>query len=142
MLKNIQKSRKVKRMIVIMMIILICIYSLLGAFQVSKAYTQSTKTGIDAFPESYQVYLKKLAELHPNWNFTAFNTGMTWDEFIKEETSEHLRNTVINSSDSLWKDSCGKTASGYTCASKDIVAYFADPRNFLTESGIFHFLEM
>lgn len=143
MLKNIQKSRKMKRMIITILIILLCIYSLLGTFQISNAaYTQNKKTGIDAFPESYQVYLKKLAELHPNWNFTAFNTGMSWNEFLNKETSEHLRNTVINSSDSLWKDSCGKTASGYTCASKDIVAYFADPRNFLTESGIFQFLEM
>ncbi len=143
MLKNIQKSRLIKQMIVTILITFICSYSLLGIGQVSKAaYTQSTKTGIDAFPESYQVYLKKLSEIHPNWNFTAFNTGMTWNEFIQNETSAHLRNTVINSSDSLWKDSCGKTASGYTCASKDIVEYFADPRNFLTESGIFQFLEM
>ena len=105
-------------------------------------YTQSKKTGIEAFPESYKKYLNKLKELHPNWSFTAFNTGMTWKEFISKETESHLRNTVHNSSDVAWKDSCGKVASGYACASDQIVAYFADPRNFMTESGVFQFLEM
>ncbi len=105
-------------------------------------YTQSKKTGIEAFPESYKKYLNKLKELHPNWNFTAFNTGISWNEFISKETESHLRNTVHNSSDIAWKDSCGQVASGYACASDQIVAYFADPRNFMTESGIFQFLEM
>lgn len=67
---------------------------------------------------------------------------MTWKDFISGETGSHLRNTVHKSSEASWKDSCNKIASGYACASKDIVMYFADPRNFLTESGIFQFIEM
>lgn len=111
-------------------------------------YTQTTKTGISEFPESYQGYLKELSELHPDWTFTAFYTGITWDNFMKNESSlggssySHGKNTVIASAATSWLDSCGTVKSGYACASPDIIAYFADPRNFLTESGVFQFLEM
>lgn len=107
-----------------------------------QAYSQSKKTGISAFPTEYQSALKKLSELHSNWTFTAFDTGMTWDEFMNKEMETHLRNTVHNSAESSWKCECGAVASGYACASREITAYYADPRNFLTESGIFQFLEM
>lgn len=108
----------------------------------ASTYTQTTKNGISNFPETYQSKLKDLQTLYPSWTFTAYYTGITWDDFIKEETSLHLRNTVIKSSNSLWKDTCEKVASGYACASKSILKYYSDPRNFLNESGIFQFLEM
>ncbi len=108
----------------------------------SQAYTQSHKEGINSFPDKYKSDLQKLASLHPNWKFTAFYTGMSWSDFMSKETSSHLKNTVHNGSDSKWKCSCGRVASGYACASNEIISYYADPRNFLTESGIFQFLEM
>jgi beta-N-acetylglucosaminidase len=108
----------------------------------ANTYTQYKKTGISEFPTTYQEKLNQLYSEHPKWTFTAYYTGISWDEFISQETSVHLRNTVINSSDSLWKDSCEQTASGYACASTAILKYYSDPRNFISESGIFQFLEM
>lgn len=111
-------------------------------------YTQISKTGISEFPESYQKLLKELSELHPDWTFTAFYTGISWDEFMQNESSlggngySHGKNTVIASAESSWLDNCNVVKSGYACASPEIIAYFADPRNFLTESGVFQFLEM
>ena len=110
-------------------------------------YTQVSKTGISEFPKSYQTYLNELTKLHPNWTFTAFYTGITWEDFMHNESSlgsnyPHGTNTVIASSESSWLDSCHVVKSGYACASPDIIAYYADPRNSLTESGIFQFLEM
>ena len=140
---NIFIRRLIPIQLVLIVFLSIFLNIFIGVKEVNAAtYTQSKKDGLDAFPESYQTYLKKLKEVHPNWNFTAFNTGMTWNEFISKETESHLRNTVHNSSESSWKCSCEKVASGYACASPEIVAYFADPRNFLTETGIFQFLEM
>ena len=110
--------------------------------EVKGAYTQYTKTGIAEFPESYREKLTKLSELHPNWTFTAYYTGIPWSEFMRNETGTHLRNTVHNSSAVSWKDTCNQVASGYACASSDIVAYYADPRNFITETSVFQFLEM
>lgn len=102
-----------------------------------KAYTvthsQSTRQGIDAFPDGYKEKLQALKSEHPNWNFTAFYTGMSWQEFINSETATHLRNRVHNSSESAWKCTCGQSSGGYACASSGIISYYADPRNFLTE---------
>lgn len=142
------RTKRLFRKILSMQLVLIVILSIffniiIGAKGVQAAgYTQYSKKGISEFPSSYQNALKKLSELHPNWTFTAFYTGMSWEDFINKETSAHLRNTVHNSRDVSWKCSCGQVASGYACASRSILEYYADPRNFTTESGIFQFLEM
>ncbi len=133
-----------RKKILVLMFCIILISQLIYIPNSVKAstYTQTTKIGISNFPESYQAKLNELKSLYPNWTFTAFYTGINWDEFIREETSLHLRNTVIKSSNKLWLDSCGQVASGYACASTPILKYYSDPRNFLNESGIFQFLEM
>ena len=146
------KTRNIFNRIFSLQLVLVIIVSLfiniIGVNEVHAAtYTQVAKTGIAEFPESYQGYLKELSELHPDWTFTAFYTGITWDEFMKNESSlgsgySHGKNTVIASAESSWIDSCNVVKSGYACASPEIIAYFADPRNFLTESGVFQFLEM
>ncbi len=104
-------------------------------------YTQTVKSGIDKFPQEYQDALNKLKELHPNWTFDAYYTGLDWDTLILNE-KVCKRNRVIKSSDESWKCSCGNVASGYACASEKIISYYLDPRNFLNEVNIFQFLEI
>ena len=48
----------------------------------SAQYTQYIKSGISAFPESYQKKLAYLKYLHPNWEFKAYYTGIDWEEFL------------------------------------------------------------
>lgn len=127
----------------VLTVLLAMIFNVIVASRVQAAsYKQYQKVGISEFPESYRNSLKKLSELHPNWKFTAFYTGMTWEEFVTNEISAHGRNRVHKSSADSWKCSCGTESSGYVCASKEIFEYYADPRNFLTETGVFQFLEM
>lgn len=106
--------------------------------------TQQIKTGIDNFPKSYQTYLNELKELHPNWNFEAYYTGINWNELIKAQTGEtlHTRSVVPSTKPESWfcKD-CGDIR-GWTCASSAAVKYFIDPRNFLNEVNIFQFEEL
>lgn len=104
-------------------------------------YTQTVKTGIDKFPAEYQDALKKLKELHPNWNFDAYYTGLDWNTVVLNE-KVCKRNRVLKSSDESWKCSCGNVTSGYACASEKIISYYLDPRNFLNEVNIFQFLEI
>lgn len=143
----LKKIFPVQLVLIIVLSIILNIITNINVVQAAK-YTQYSKTGIEEFPESYQSYLKKLSDLYPNWKFTAFYTGITWDEFMKNESSlggssyTHGKNTVIKTANPLWLDSCGTVKSGYACASPEIIAYYADPRNFLTESGVFQFLEM
>lgn len=135
-------NRKIITMVLIMLFIT---YSVIGMFNYTEAtstYNQYVKSGIEAFPEDYKSYLKEIQSYHPNWTFDAYYTGIDWNELVANET-DHGHNRVINSADPLWKCSCGNVATGYACASADIIKYYMDPRNFLSgDVKIFQFLEI
>jgi beta-N-acetylglucosaminidase len=137
--------KTLQKIICILIINFILFYLVLGNFNsVSAAteYTQTVKSGIEAFPEDYQVYLKEIQAEHPNWTFDAYYTGIDWSDLVANET-DHGHNRIINSANSLWKCSCGNVATGYACASEDIIEYYMDPRNFLSNDvKIFQFLEI
>ena len=104
--------------------------------------------GINNFPESYQILLKKLIEKtgHTNWKFKAFYTDIDWKELILNE-NVHLKNTIIKDDTTTYSDSwycnCNQQGdTGYYCVSKEILEYYLDPRNFLTEITIFEFLDL
>ncbi len=134
-----------KKIVVILMISVIMVYFMIGFFngvQAASEYTQTVKSGINAFPEDYQVYLREIQQDHPNWTFDAYYTGIDWNELVANET-DHGHNRVHNSSNALWKCSCGNVATGYACASADITKYYLDPRNFLgNDVKVFQFLEI
>ena len=136
-------KRNKNRLFIVLICVLLIVQVLIIPNNVrANTYTQTTKQGIENFPTAYQEHLNKLKELYPNWNFTAYYTGLTWSEFMKGENTYHFTNSVIKTANDLWKCDCGTLKSGYVCASKSITAYYADPRNFLGESTVFQFLEM
>ena len=130
---------------------------------VSAAYVQLTSSGSQGssdadfesymtkqgFPESYKPYLRTLHEQHPKWIFTAQKLGVDWNTALKEECVVG-RNLVHSSALASWK-SMEKGAydfnSGYwygldgswVAASKEIIMYYMDPRNFLNDTYIFMF---
>lgn len=130
---------------------------------VSAAYVQLTSSGSQGssdadfesymtkqgFPESYKPYLRKLHEQHPKWIFTAQKLGVNWNTALKEECVVG-RNLVHSSALASWK-SMEKGAydfnGGYwygldgswVAASKEIIMYYMDPRNFLNDTYIFMF---
>lgn len=139
-----KNKRLLVKMLVITMIILIFSTYTLPTISFGATVKQQVKTGIENFPKEYQDKLTELKKLHPNWNFEAYYTGIDWNELIKNETGQvlHKRNVVPSSYSNLWKcDTCGND-KGWTCASKEIVKYFIDPRNFLNEVNIFQFEEL
>ena len=127
----------------IALICLVIMFNILVLPRISYAatYSQIVRSGIGSFPVEYQEYLNNLRELHPNWTFDAYYTGISWSDFLANET-DHSHNRIIASSDPSWKCSCGNVASGYACASSSIISYYADPRNFLNEINVFQFLEI
>lgn len=40
---------------------------------------------LKSFPESYRPYIQALHDKHPNWTFEAFDTGLDWNEVLKNE---------------------------------------------------------
>lgn len=104
---------------------------------------------IYAYPEAYRPYLKSLAEAHPNWKFTFFDTGLDWNTVMDNECyrGQPFRNVVSASTfrkhpEYCYKDANGNypiSSEGWYQASDAVVAYYMDPRNLMTESRIFQF---
>ncbi len=102
------------------------------------------------FPESYKEKLRTLHSAHPKWIFEAFHTGLDWQRTVNAE-SEVGKNLIQNNVISSWK-SMEKGAynwdtntwvvfdgADWVAASKELITYYLDPRNFLDESNIFMF---
>ena len=102
------------------------------------------------FPESYKDSLRRLHNAHPEWVFKAVATGLNWEDAVAAE-SKVGTNLVAKNAITSWK-STEKAAynmkkdvwytfdgGAWVAASKEIVSYYMDPRNFLTESTIFQF---
>ena len=108
------------------------------------------KLANEGFPESYKVYLRQLHQQYPLWEFEAYQTNLNWSEVIAEESEIGL-NLITNSKSVEWKSLATdaynwKTdkfkafdGSTWVTASEAAVAYYMDPRNFLTADGIFQF---
>ncbi len=103
------------------------------------------------FPESYKSGLRVLHAMHPNWTFKALKLNVSWSQALSAETKSPGTNLVspsspvkyrsteagaYNSSTKKWSTYDG----GWYPASKTVVAYYMDPRNFLNDTGIYQFM--
>lgn len=105
---------------------------------------------IATFPESYKPYLRNLHSTHPNWIFVPQNTGIDWSTFIAAEM-EPRRSLIERSVPDSYKGKYswsydaatdtyyGLSGDNWVQASESAVKYFADPRNFLNDQGVFQF---
>ena len=149
-------KKKILKIVIILIIFSIVINSFsLISFANNNTYNQKIisaqqvrNNGISNFPESYQILLNKLVEKngYKNWKFKAFYTDIDWNELVENETT-HMKNTIYKSKYSSypasWYCKCGQEGDkNFYCASKDIIEYYLDPRNFLTNITIFQFLDL
>lgn len=136
------KKNRIKIIAYILIInIFILILSSTYKIEAFSSYTQYVKSGIEEFPDSYRKQLQILAQKHPNWNFQAYYTGIPWNVLIQKERDENIyRNRIDATLSNEWKH-CDFVDDGWACASDEAVKYYLDPRNFLTETQIFQFVE-
>ncbi|MDO5303753.1 MAG: SH3 domain-containing protein [Clostridia bacterium] len=110
------------------------------------------KVMLAQFPESYRAGLTALHEAHPAWRFTAKNVGISWKSALAKQCSNYKSNLTTfggayrKVSEETYNFDKG-TFVGFdgpywVAASKKAVAFYMDPRNWLTESGIFMFESM
>lgn len=117
----------------------------------------STDSGFESqmssqgFPESYKESLRALHAEFPSWQFEAQHTGLDWNDVIANEGSVGA-NLVDKDSISSWKSTeygaydwntgrwTGFDGATWVAASREIVCYYMDPRNFLNETYVFQFL--
>lgn len=119
------------------------------------------QTLLAQFPSSYQAKLRELHRKHPNWKFKRVSISLDWSHVVNKESELGVNTIASNvpkggssSANSapfsylsrekkaykLYKDEF-KLIDGknmYT-ADKKVVAYYMDPRNFLTDQQIFQF---
>ena len=105
------------------------------------------------FPDSYKAQLQALHAMYPSWKFEAQITNLKWDDVIAAESEVGVNTVHDSSSPSSWKStatgaynwSTGKwteiDSGGWVSASKEIIEYYMDPRNFLDSTNVFQFLK-
>ena len=106
---------------------------------------------ISNFPESYRSALKELHNKYPNWKFIPDYVNLPFSDAVYYQTlgerkqvqlSYHpiswrsLSKDNYNWTEGTWKDTNG----GWTIASREIISYYMDPRNFLNADSIYMFL--
>lgn len=111
------------------------------------------------FPSSYIDKLKKLHKTHPSWVFKGVKSKYTWQNTLSQEsekgrslyqvTSTGVKNGLqgyLNTGSDYYNYSTDtfKAYDGSTWfqANNETISYYMDPRNFLTESGIFMFEDL
>lgn len=95
---------------------------------------------INQFPESYREGLDALKEKHPLWHFVPIYTKLDWNTVLDNELSGG-KSLVHKSLADCTKEGAYDQGNWYY-ASREILAYYMDPRNSFTESGIFQFEQL
>lgn len=116
-------------------------------------YTTSTsfEDSLKNFPESYHDYLRALHVKYPNWVFQADNVPLTFQEAVELEGQDR-RKQVHSSSGVSWRSmgsgsydwnskSYVESNGGWFGASREVIQYYMDPRNFLNEDSVYIFLK-
>lgn len=96
---------------------------------------------LDAFPSSYRSPLYLLHVQHPAYQFTADPVDLDFSEFLAGETVRDRSLVDSSSAPASWVKPGSPVYDGkyWKAAATAVVAYFGDPRNFLTERDIFQF---
>ena len=102
---------------------------------------------LKAFPSSYHSALKALHAVYPNWQFHADNVNLTLDEAVQLEIWRKLIKTPYESwlSMGLGAYDYGKNQyvlqdTDWYVASREVIKYYMDPRNFLGADTVFTFM--
>ncbi|MCR5357345.1 MAG: SH3 domain-containing protein [Lachnospiraceae bacterium] len=105
---------------------------------------------ISKLPDTYKANLRLLHDKYPNWQFEVVETGLDWNEAVAAECSVG-KNLIAKNSISSWKSTepqaynwtnnewYGFDGGTWASASRELISYYMDPRNFLDESGIYQF---
>ena len=102
---------------------------------------------LKAFPSGYHSALKALHAVYPNWQFHADNVNLTLDEAVQLEISRKQIKTQYESWLSMGPGAYDYDKNQYVLqdtdwyvASREVIKYYMDPRNFLGADTVFTFM--
>lgn len=114
-------------------------------YTLDPAFLESLKD----FPESYHNDLLLLHAMYPKWHFVADKVGRSLTQAVASQDSEYIK--LVDTSYNSWRSmrnkcynwSTGKfitTDGGRYGASREVISYYMDPRNFLNANDIYIYL--
>lgn len=95
---------------------------------------------IEQFPASYQAALTALKQQHPNWTFVKMNTGLDWGTVIYNQMQGGK--SLVHKSFPDYTKAGAYDNGNWFYATEDILKYYMDPRNGLTEETVFQFEQL
>lgn len=154
-MKTFREYKLMKRIIAMVMVIAMTLglCALNGNFVTKADTTDAFEQSISAFPDSYKTYLRQLHTKYPNWKFVAYNTGINFATAVSNEYkndrslienaySKYLKSNASADYNASTGSYIAKDGGTWVTASKNAIAYFMDPRNFLNEKHIFMFEQL
>ena len=113
------------------------------------------ETQISQFPESYKPYLRNLHAIYPNYKFIPDKLNMSFSDAVSAEYNGLCKMAPIGwpvYGDERWYSSqpqgfdkdgnrISVDGSGWYYASRSAIAYFMDPRNFLSGNDFYMFAQ-
>jgi len=116
----------------------------------NSALTEELKTEFQnaKFPKSYWADLAVMKKAHPTWQFVALETNLDWNYAVKSESNVGIN---LVQGDQGYRSTLGGSYNYYTdtfkvfegsdwyAVNSSTVAYYMDPRNFLTDMYVFQF---
>lgn len=88
------------------------------------------------FPESYIPYLSYLHSKYPNWVFNPKETNINFNIAVDSEEGKNYMQTTNNN---YRTSSTPAEGSSWFKVNSQVIAFYMDPRNWLTEERIFMF---
>ena len=119
----------------------------------AEAATDAFEQSISGFPDSYKGYLRTLHTKYPNWKFVPYNTGINFATAVSKEYennkslienaySKYLKSNATSDYNVSTGTYIAKDGGSWVSASKNCIAYFMDPRNFLDDTHIYMFEQL
>ena len=110
------------------------------------------------FPDSYIQSLIKIHNVHPTWQFKVFNSNLDFNQMLTyeydglgkgwsliEDTNRYIdgykstESWSYNYLTDIFNNNFDGGGTNWYAPRKDVIAYYMDPRNFLSEKQIFMF---
>lgn len=147
--------KTIKNKKVIVLLALVFVFFIIGIVVKNKVFAYASGYGrakveynandnSSVFPDSYKQYIKNLKTIHPNWIIKAVYLNLDWNYSVEVQYNSTKSRVENGHYSDNWKNldrqsESGYNAAGYVLASKKAIEYTMDPRNFLTDEGIFQF---
>lgn len=127
-------------------------YSAHVVLQYEYQHDPDFETELALFPDDYKDYLRTLHAIYPNWVFVADKLSMSFDEAVAEEYKFPRKLVNMTADGKSWrsmgenvydwnKNEWALDAGNWTGASREVICYYMDPRNFLNANDIYMFLQ-